>query len=176
MDSRERVRAAFERRVAALQRMPGIGQGTAVTRVQLRVQDGLACDIQDGPWTLTADMSEKSGGNGAGPDPGVYGRGALGSCLAIAYGFWAARHGIALERLEVEIQADYDARGVFGVDDVGPEYRQVRCIVTIDSPAPRDAVLRMMADAETHCPYLNIFRRPMDVQIDVRFAAGSGGE
>jgi uncharacterized OsmC-like protein len=175
-EPRERIRAAFERRVTTLARMPGIGQGTAVTRVQLRLQDGLACDVQDGPWKFTADMSEKSGGSGIGPDPGVYGRGALGACMAMAYAFWAAQHGIVLDRLEIEIQADYDVRGTFGVDEVAPEYRQVRCIVTIDSPAPRDAVLRMMDDADAHSPYVGVFRRPIDVRREVRFASRPGPE
>lgn len=40
------------------------GQGTAVTKVPLR--DGLTCDIEDGPWKLTADEAPGQGGNSAG--------------------------------------------------------------------------------------------------------------
>jgi hypothetical protein len=76
-------------------------QGTAVTRV--RLVDGLACEIEEGAWKLVADMSPKSGGEGKGPNPGILGRGALGSCLAIGYAMWAARLGVPLTSLEVEV-------------------------------------------------------------------------
>jgi uncharacterized OsmC-like protein len=167
MDPRERIREAFERRLTALGRRPSAGQGTAVTRV--RLCEGLACDIEDGPWKLRVDMSEKSGGAGSGPDPGVFGRSALGACMAIAYAMWAAYRGIELERVEVEVQADYDACGIVGVGDVRPEYKQVRCVVTIASPAPRDEVLRMMDEADAHSPYFGVFTRPVDVRREVRF-------
>ena len=168
MEARERIRTAFERRVTALERMPSVGQGTAVTRV--RLHDGLVCDVEDGAWKLTVDASAKSGGMGLGPDPGVYGRSALGACMAISYGYWSVWRGVAFDRVEVEVQADYDARGNFGVGDERPEYRQVRCIVTVESRAPRAAVLQVLDEADAHCPYLQIFRRPVDVRREVRFA------
>jgi uncharacterized OsmC-like protein len=88
MDSHE-IRTAIERNVKAVTLRPAIGQGTAVTRVRLR--DGLASDIQHGPWSLVAGTTEKYGGTNEGPNPGVLGRAALGSCLAIGYAMWAAR-------------------------------------------------------------------------------------
>jgi uncharacterized OsmC-like protein len=162
----ERIRAAIERNAKALALKPSIGQGTAVTRV--RVREGLTCDIEEGAWMLTADMSEKHGGNGAGPNPGVLGRAALGSCLAIGYSMWAARRGIPLTSLEVEIQADYDSRGEYGVDEVPPGYREVRYVVKVESEAPEADVLRLLEEAEKHIPYLDIFRNPQKVRREVQ--------
>ena len=52
--------------------------------------------------------------------------------------------GIPLESLEVEVQADYDVRGEFGVaDDVPPGYTGLRYIVRVESPAPESEVIKM---------------------------------
>ena len=80
MLSLDRIRTAFARNRKAVTLRPSVGQGTAVTRV--RVDEGLTCRVQDGAWELTTGMSRKTGGTGEAPDPGVFGRAALGSCLA----------------------------------------------------------------------------------------------
>ena len=92
MGSSDSIRTAFERNARACTARPGMGQTTFVTRV--RVQEGLTCIIEDGPWRLTADFPQALGGNAAGPTPGTFGRAALGSCLAICYVMWAARLGV----------------------------------------------------------------------------------
>jgi uncharacterized OsmC-like protein len=86
------IKTILDRNAKALELRPIIGQGTAVTKV--RLTEGLACEIEEGAWNLKADMSEKSGGANTGPNPGVLGRAALGSCLAIGYAMWAARRGV----------------------------------------------------------------------------------
>src|SRR2546425_7277844 len=114
MDERiERIKSTFERNAKAMALRPPLGRGTARTKVTLR--DGLTCDVEDGNWKLTVDASPKSGGDGRGPDPGVYGRTALGSCLAIGYTLWGAKLGVAFKT--VEVQADYDSGPHYGVSD-----------------------------------------------------------
>lgn len=169
MDTVERIRTAFERSEKALSLKPSIGQGTAVTRV--RVTDGLACEVEEGPWKLTVDMSPKAGGTGAGPNPGVLGRAALGSCLAVGYAMWAAKLGVPISSLEIEVQADYDTRGEYGLGDVPPGYRQVRCLVSIESEAPEAEVVSMVEQAEAHSSYLALFSRPQDVRRELRVTA-----
>src|SRR3990167_2464843 len=83
----EQIKTTFERNARAVSLRPAAARGTATTRVTLR--EGLTCDVQDGAWQLAVDMPQKSGGDGSAPDPGVYGRTALGSCLAIGYAMWA---------------------------------------------------------------------------------------
>ena len=100
----ERTKAALERNMKALQLRPSVGRGTAVTKV--RIRDGCTAEIEDGGWKLIADESVKDGGNGEGPDPGVYGRAALGSCLAMGYAQWAAVLGVPIDSIDVEVHAD----------------------------------------------------------------------
>lgn len=166
----ERIRSAMERNARALSLRPSVGQGTAVTRV--RLLDGLTCEVEDGPWSLTVDMAEKSGGRNRGPNPGVLGRGALGSCLAVGYAMWAARRGVSLRSLEVEVHADYDARGELGVsDDVPPGYSRIRCVVTVESDAPEEEVLRVLDEAERYSPYWDVFSEARELEREVRFGA-----
>ena len=107
------IRTAIERNVKAVTLRPSVGQGTAVTRV--RLGESLSCEITEGPWTLSAGMTGKYGGDGSAPNPGVLGRAAFGSCLAIGYAMWAARLGVSITSLEIDVQADYDVRGELGV-------------------------------------------------------------
>lgn len=152
----DRIRTALERNARAVSLRPGVGQGTAVTRVRLR--EGLRCEVEDGPWRLVADMSPKSGGNDAGPNPGVLGRGALGTCLAIGYAMWAARRGVPISDLAVDVEADYDVRGELGVDEgVRPDYPEVRCVVYVESEAPEREVVKVLREAEAHSSYWWVF-------------------
>lgn len=168
MDDQARLREILERNAGKIRSEPSLARHTGRTTVRLR--PGLECEVQDGAWRLTVGMGEQTGGNNAGPSPGTLGRGALGSCLAIGYSMWAARLGVPLRSLEVEVAADYDSRGELGVsEDVNPGYQQVRYTVTVDSPEPREAVLRMLDTADRFSPYRDIFTRPNDVQRLVRF-------
>jgi uncharacterized OsmC-like protein len=163
----ERIRTATERNAKAVALKPSVGQKTAKTHIRLK--PGLECELTEGPWTMTIGMSEKSGGTDAGPNPGVLGRGALGSCLAIGYARWAARLGVPLDSLEVQIEADYDSRGELGVaDDVAPGYSQVRYIVSISSPASEDEVRALVDTADRYSPYRDVYARAHDVRRELQ--------
>lgn len=161
------IKTAIERNVKAVSLRPSVGQGTAVTRVRLR--DGLTCDISEGPWSLVAGMTEKYGGTNAGPNPGVLGRAALGSCLALGYGMWAARLGVPITSLDVEIQADYDVRGELGVDEaVRPGYTAMRYIVTVSSPAAEADVRRVIDTADRYSSWRDDIANPVPLARELR--------
>src|SRR3990172_11191230 len=141
LEAIEKMRTALERNMKAVELRPSVGRGTAVTRV--RIRDGCTAEIEDGPWKLIADESTKDGGNGEGPDPGVYGRAALGTCVAMGYALWAAQLGVPVDGIEVDVHADYNAVGMYGVDDsVAPGWGAMRYIVRIESSAPEGGGLR----------------------------------
>ncbi len=158
-----------ERNIRAMQLRPAIGQGTATTVV--RVRGGVTCDIEDGAWKLIADESAGDGGADLGPDPGVLVRAGLGSCLAMAYVLWAARLDIPLDSVEVVVEADYDARGMYGVEDsIPPGWGAVRYTATIGSPAGADRIRELMAKADAHSPILDDLRRAVPVVGELRIA------
>lgn len=168
----QQLRELLERKAKAVTLRPAVGQGTARTTVRLK--PGLECEVEEGSWTLTVGMSEKSGGTNAGPNPGVLGRAALGSCLAIGYAMWAARLGVPIDALEVDVEADYDSRGELGVsDDVPPGYAQVRYRVSVTSPASESDVRRLVDTADKYSPYRDVFARAHDLRRDLVITSSS---
>jgi uncharacterized OsmC-like protein len=158
MPASEKIKSAFERVAQTLTQRPSFGLGTGISRAT--IINGLTCEVQEGNWKFTADMPEQAGGNGAGPTPGVFGRAALGSCLAIGYMMRAAQLNVPITALEVEIQADYDDGVLFGtVQQVPPGYLEVRYTVTVDSEAPEEDILRVLNEADKRSPYLDVFSR-----------------
>lgn len=156
--SNEHIGSAFGRNRKAVALRPAIGQKTAVTRA--RIVEGLRCEIEDGRWKLVADSSDKSGGTGKGPDPGMIGRAALASCLAMGYVLWASHLNVPLERVEVEVQADFDARGQYGHEGVRAGYSEIRCVVHIDSPAPEAEIQKVVEAADATSMYWDTFANP----------------
>jgi uncharacterized OsmC-like protein len=166
----ERLKTAFERNIQALGLRPSIGRGTAVTNV--RIRGACTAEIEDGGWKLIADEGVQDGGNGEGPDPGVYGRAALGTCLAIGYAQWAAKLGVALDSIEVEVQADYDAVTMYGLEDSRPPgWSAMRYVVRIASSAPEADVQRVIDYADAHSPLLDDFSRPLPVTRELHITA-----
>lgn len=157
MDSQEQIKTKFNRVAKALSLKPSLGFGTGVSTT--RITDGLACEIREGDWTLRADMPKAAGGMETGPTPGVLGRGALGSCLAIGYMLWASKLDVPIKSLEVEIRADWDDGGTFGVSDVVPGYLDVQYTVRVESDAPEEEVLKAIEAGDEHSPYLDVFSR-----------------
>lgn len=166
MSSSGVIKAAIEDRVKVVEARPSVGQGTAVTKVTL--QPGLACDVEDGRWRFSVGMTEKYGGTNTAPNPGVYGRAALGACLAMGYGMWAARLEIPVRSLTVEVRARYDARGELGIDgSIRPGYADIVCVVTVETDAPEADVHRLLDTADRHSSWLDDLRNPVPVSRDV---------
>ncbi|MGH6917038.1 MAG: OsmC family protein [Geminicoccaceae bacterium] len=153
------IRAIVERNIELLALKPARAHLTRATKA--RLVDGLRCEIEEGPWKFAADLPAKVGGDDTAPTPGALGRGALASCLTIGIAIWAARLGVPIDAVEVEVQADFNARAELGMDPVPPGYSEVRYLVSIDSPASRPELDELLALAERHSPYLDVFGRAM---------------
>jgi uncharacterized OsmC-like protein len=167
MDNQDTIRTALERNAKVVTARPSVGQGTAVTRATLG--PGLSVDIEEGPWTFTVGMTEKYGGSNSGPNPGVYGRAALGSCLAIGYAMWAARLGVPIESLSVEVHAAYDVRGELGLsEDIRPGYESIKCVVSVETTASEQTVNEWLDKADRHSSWLDDLRNPVPVTRELR--------
>ena len=162
----EKIKTAFQRTVKAISLRPSLGHGTGTSKA--RIRSGLTCEVEEGPWRLTADMPGQAGGDALGPTPGVYGRAALGSCLAIGYMMYAAKLNVLISQLEVEVQADYDDGALFGVSAVPPGYLEVRYTITVESEAPEADILHVLDEGDAHSPYLDVFARSQKCRREVR--------
>ena len=166
MTDTARIREICERNVRILTLKPDKGHLTCATRA--RVEDGLRCSIEEGSWTLSADMPGKAGGDESAPTPGMLGRGALASCLAMGIVMWAARMNIPVDAVDVEIEADFDARGELGMDEAPVGYSELRRSISIQSSADEAALLELVDTAERYSPYLNVFASAQSMQRSLR--------
>ncbi len=160
------IAKAFQRIATMFRNEPERGRNTAVSRI--RIESGLTCHVEEGPWSLVADMSEKAGGAALGPTPGVLGRAALGSCLAIGFVLEASRSGVPISSVEVEVETDFDDGALFGVSDAHPGYLEVRYQVSVCSSAPEADLQRVADAADARSPYFDVFSRAQQLQRSLR--------
>ncbi|WP_332748406.1 OsmC family protein [Hydrogenophaga sp.] len=165
MDAQDHIRNAFSRMAHVFAKKPEAAQDTSVMRA--RVVEGLHCEAQEGDWRFSIDMPVEGGGIGAGPTPGVHGRAALASCLAIGYSIFLARAGIGVRSLEVEVAADYDNRGLLGMEGVYPAYLGVRHTLYLEADATPEQLEPVLAEARRCSPYLHVFADPQPLQGSV---------
>jgi len=170
----EGIKEALERNVKAVTLRPAVGQGTKVTRI--RLDEHLRCEIEEGAWKLNAGMPAAFGGDDSSPTPGVLGRAAFGSCLAIGYAMWAARLEVPLTSLEIEVHADFDARGELGVSpDVRPGHTAIRYVVRVTSDASADVITRWLDTADTHSSWRDNLANPVPISREVQVTPATKG-
>jgi len=165
MAQSEEIKEAFERNQKAVKLCPSLAKSKVTTKVHLI--DGTTCLVEHKHWKFKVDIGKSEGGNDAGPGPGILERGALGSCLAIAYSQRAAILGIPITRLEIDVESDFDARGMLYLSDDPPGFEALRYKVHVESPAPEEKIRELIEEADKHSPVLDDFRRALPVESEI---------
>jgi uncharacterized OsmC-like protein len=82
-------------------------------------------------------------------------RASLGACMAMSYRSWAARLGVDLRAVEVDVTCEFDARGQLGIaEDVAIGWERLLLEVRIVSAAPPSDVRRVVEVADRLSPML----------------------
>jgi len=160
------LRTIVERATAAVTLRPAVGRDTDTTTVSLR--DGTACLVEEGSWQVRADLDPELGGSHDHPGPGFLLRAALGACFAQTTMLWAARFGVPINHLDVEVDATHDARGLLGVDGTPSRFTGLTCRMTVQSPAPEENVRRVVDAARDHSPVQGSLQQALPIECDVR--------
>ena len=166
MENSERIKSAYDRHVRLITQRPSIAKCTQITRVKVR--EGLTCDIEAKSRKLVTDIALDQGGNDQGPSPGDYCLAGLGGCLAIGYMIHAVRLSVPISSLEVEIQADYDLHGEYGLNSTPAGYLAIRYIVNVESDADEADILRVLDETDEVDSILDTFRRPIPLERELR--------
>lgn len=171
MTSRQEIKTAQDRVISAFTKKPSLGKST--DKQTIRLDEGLVCTACDGDTEYTIDMPTIMGGSGTAPSPGFYGRAALGSCIAMGIKMAAARNEIDINSIVVDIEMDWDDRGIFGLDNVSAGCRKVRIVITVDSPDNPLAVQVAVDEGLANDPWLLVFAEPqnMDTRVSIRSTA-----
>jgi uncharacterized OsmC-like protein len=165
-----RIRGSMEGVIAYLEANPDDGPSTDPPAVAVR--DGTLRFRATGPRGQEAftDMAPAVGGDGSAPSPGWLLRAALATCDATVIAMEAARRGIELTTLEVEVESDSDDRGLFGIDGIPPGPVVVRTKVRIGAEGADEAAIReVLRAAEANSPVADAIRRAIDIRTEVEF-------
>jgi len=95
---------------------------------------------------LEVDEPVEVGGTGVAPQPTELFLASVASCFTLAMSHSAAKRGIAIADLEVEVTGVYD----------GPSFREIEIVVSVDCPAPE--AQRLLLSAQKVCYVTNTLR------------------
>lgn len=163
------IRAAIDKAVDFLTEHPEKARYTdSVARASL--SDSLRVDVE-GPngEAITTDMPAGVGGLAEHPTPGWLFRAAVASCVAATVAMEAAKEGIDLTSLDVEVDSESDDRGILGLDpdtSAGPSSMSVRITAAASGTDPQ-RLREVVAVGARRCPVCDATKRPVDVSVDI---------
>ncbi len=108
---------------------------------------------------MQADMPEACGGNGSAPNPGVYVRAGMASCLAILVKMSATDMGLDLARVEVDLEMDFDN----AADAVTPAPLETRFRIRVDTYVSEAVLEELLERSLAHDPFYVALRNAQSV-------------
>lgn len=170
MDKEIHARDAQLRAISVFAKRPDAAQ--VLNRGSAEVRDGLRCTYEQDGHQLVIDMPAAIGGSEEGLAPGFYGRAAMCSCLAIGIKMTAAREDVRLEAVRVEIEQDWDNRGVLAMDGASPVPNDTRIAIRVTSSEHTVVLEEMIHRALFSDPWFLAFRDAQPVRTAVSIASG----
>jgi hypothetical protein len=89
-------------------------------RALAKGREGLAVDIDVGDRVVRADLPVARGGGDSGPAPGHLMRASIAACLLMDYRAFAAKLGVPIDEVEVDLFTEIDLSGQDGAAGVPP--------------------------------------------------------
>lgn len=165
----EAIRYAMEQAVQYLSEHPDEARYTD-SYARARLGESLRVEVEGPAGTaIVADMPTAVGGRAEHPSPGWLFRAAIASCVASTIGMEAAREGIALSSLDVEVDSESDDRGMLGMDEsvpAGPLSTRIR--ITARAEGVDDDRLRSVVERGAfRCPVCDATKRAVPVSLEI---------
>ena len=111
------------------------------------------CDVTSGAFTIPVDEPASVGGTDEGPQPTELLLGAVSSCFTLAVAWAAAKRGIELSHLSVEVTGTYD----------GPRFSAIE--IRVDAGCDDAVKDRLFASAARVCYVTNTIRNTPELSI-----------
>jgi uncharacterized OsmC-like protein len=122
-----------------------------------------------GGLRLVTDMPAGIGGREEEPSPGWLYRAAIASCVASTIGMEAARRGVTLRSLDVEVDSESDDRGILGMDEAvpaGPLSTRVRIRAAAEG-VEEGRLRELLERGAGRCPSFDATRRAVDLSLEI---------
>ncbi|MEM7379011.1 MAG: OsmC family protein [Pseudomonadota bacterium] len=130
---------------------------TVTLRASAHCPDHSRADVRVRDLTLTIDEPVERGGGNAGPTPTDTVLAALVGCTNVIGHKCAAKLGIDIGRLDIDVACDFDRRGVTLSESVAVPFTAVRQTVTAHGPASEAELAAVARDVELYCPVARLF-------------------
>jgi uncharacterized OsmC-like protein len=163
----EHIRTSIESAVSYLSEHPDEARYTdSVATATLG--DGLRFTVTGpGGEEIATDMPAAVGGAGGAPSPGWLFRAAVASCAGSLVAMEAARAGVALAALSVDVDGESDDRGILGMDpEVPPGPLALRIVVRVAAEGAQD-LTSLVRDAVKRCPVADAVGRAVETTVEV---------
>jgi uncharacterized OsmC-like protein len=168
MATDEQIRTALGRTRRAIELRPSIALGTMKTST--RLEDGVKCVSRNGDWSFEIDEPSSVGGDNSAPSPGVYGLGALTGCIAMAVKNQAVMSNVSVTAVEVDVEADYDDRGMYDMDGVSPGFTEFRLFINVDSTAPHEKISEIVESSLKTDTWFAVFTNSQKISTNLTVA------
>jgi len=130
----------------------------ALFRVKAVAGEGPTSSIRVNRHTFAQDEPAGFGGTDSAPGPVDYALAGLASCQLVVFKYWAAKTGVTIDDLRVDVDADFDFRTMFGFEGGGrPGLSDVRVSVRVSGPEAPERYQELQRLVDEHCPVFDLF-------------------
>lgn len=155
----------IRRVVAASVDVAEAGAGTLTCfRASSELVRNLTVETRAAGFTIVVDEPESFAGAGLGPNPLEAMLAGVASCLAITAVVNAALLGVGIRSLRIDVRADVDLAGFYGMTDEQKGFERLVCEVALETDAGEDEAAELARLAEARCPALGAMRLPTPVE------------
>lgn len=162
MSRAEKLAKARSRSIEVLSARPDLAQVTNSVSATLEV--GARCTVVVDDHTLTVDLPEVAGGDNRGPTPSQLVASALAACIAQGYAAMAAEKGIQLDGVEVTVDGDFDARGMYGIGtDTPAGFNRLSYTAILDSPEKPQTIADLHGSMIRCSPVVDDLTRSVEI-------------
>lgn len=161
--SQETVKKALQQTIEAITKNPKCSK--AVFRASTELVEDVRCSVAVREFEpMTVDEPAELGGTNQAANPVELVLGALGTCQEIMYAAYASVMGIKLDSVKVDVKGYLDLKGLFAMDETVPAgFTKICYETTLESPADKETLEKLVAVVESHCPVLDTLKRPVEV-------------
>jgi uncharacterized OsmC-like protein len=150
------------------------GAGTLTCfRASAELVRNLTVETRAAGFTIVVDEPASFAGAGLGPNPLEAMLAGVASCLAITAVVNAALLGIAIRSLRIDVRADVDLAGFYGMTDELKGFERVVCEVALETDAPGEKAAELARLAEARCPGLGAIQ--LSVPVETRWLVNPAG-
>ncbi len=99
----------------------------------------------------------------------------LAACYEVTLRLVAAASKITVNRLDLRVEGDWDARGTLGIDRSVPVgYSDIRIVVDLDADGPEDRIAKLPELTERYCVVSQTLKTPPTVAISCNLTESQG--